>query len=108
MATAKKLTEADVNLAVLQVLAHSPNGRADVRSIVKAFPQYVKLEAVDKVRSDTRPGEELWEQQVRNLKSHDKTPGNIFAEGLAAHVSKGVWEITDAGRLHLKHAGLHP
>lgn len=108
MATAKKLTEADVNLAVLQVLAHSPNGRADVGSIVKAVPQYVNLEAVDRVPSGTRHGEELWEQQVRNLKSHDKTPGNIFAEGFAVHVSKGVWEITAAGRLHLQHLGLHP
>jgi hypothetical protein len=60
----------------------------------------------DRETSETRPPEEMWEQRVRNLKSHDKTPGNVIAEGFVEQVEKGLYRLTEAGRLHLKHQGL--
>jgi hypothetical protein len=75
-----------------------PNGEATVAQIKKELPDHIALSADDQVGSETRTNEELWEQQVRNLKSHDKTDGNIFHDGLAEVVSRGVWRITRAGR----------
>jgi hypothetical protein len=100
-----RITEAEIGLAVLQILAEAPDGTADVESIKADIPDYVTLSPQDKAASPTRPGEELWEQQVRNLASHKEALSNIFAEGFAQIVSKGVWAITEVGRLHLRHRG---
>jgi hypothetical protein len=65
----------------------------------------LKLSTGDQEQSVTRPNEEMWEQQVRNLVSHRGTEGNIIAEGLATY-TRGSIIITEAGLLHLKHKGL--
>jgi len=91
---------------VLRILAAQPNGAATVRVIKRELPNLVKLSADDQAGSITRLNEELWEQQVRNLRSHKNTPGNPFAEGFMELVVRGRWQITDAGRLHLKNKGL--
>ncbi len=70
------------------------------------FPDHVKLTTDDQEPSDARKGEEMWEQQVRNLKSHDTTPGNILHEGFADRPKKGTYRITQAGLSHLRHKGL--
>ncbi len=93
-------------LAVMQVLATQPNGEATVRTLIRHVPDYVNLTADDQQQSDLRPNEEMWEQRVRNLKSHDKTPGNVIAEGFVEHVGRGRYRLTEAGWLHLKHEGL--
>ena len=93
--------EPELGEAVLRIMATEPNGRATVRKIKREVPNYVRLVGNDQADSLTRSGEELWEQRVRNLKSHDKTPGNIFHDGYATHVARGVWAITDAGRIHI-------
>jgi hypothetical protein len=100
-----RLTETEIGLAVLQIMASSAGGKASVRTIVKEIPNYLKLTEDDHAASETRTNEEIWEQQVRNLVSHKTTPGNMFAEGHAIQASKGVWQITDAGKLYLKHKG---
>ena len=66
----------------------------------------MNLTAEDQEQSGTRPSEEIWEQRVRNLKSHDKTPGNVIAEGFVMHARRGTYRLTEAGELHLKHKGL--
>jgi Mrr N-terminal domain len=79
---------------------------ASVRELVRHVPEYVNLTPEDREPSDTRPPEEMWEQRVRNLKSHDKTPGNVIGEGFVEQVGRGLYRLTEAGRLHLKHKGL--
>ena len=101
-----RVSEAGLGLAVLQILAATSDGTASVEKLKKELPKYVKLSGADQTPSETRLNEEIWEQQVRNLKSHDKVPGNVFAEGFVEPVSKGIWRITDAGKLHIKHKGL--
>lgn len=101
-----KTPEAQIGLAVMQVLAAEPNGEATVKKLVKRVPEFVKLTDEDRQASETRIHEEVWEQRVRNLKSHDKTPGNVIAEGYVAHVGRGRYRLTDAGWLHLKNKGL--
>src|SRR3546814_18053268 len=86
----------------MQVLATQLGGEATVRTLIKHVPAYVQLTADDQKQSETRPSEELWEQRVRNIKSHDKSPGNVIAEGFVRHVGKGRYRLSEAGWLHLK------
>ena len=85
----------------MQVLASQPDGEATVRTLIRHIPDYVNLTADDQQQSDTRPNEEMWEQRVRNLKSHDNTPGNVIAEGFVEHVGRGRYRLTEAGRRRL-------
>ena len=99
-------SEAEISLAVLQILATSPDGVASIQELVKQVPSYVELTTRDREPSETRPTEELWEQRVRNIKSHYQTPGNLLCEGLAFDAGKALIGITDKGRQHLKRKGL--
>jgi hypothetical protein len=101
-----KTPEPEFGLAVMQTLASEGGGEATVRTLIKRVPEFLKLTPDDQVQSDTRPHEEVWEQRVRNLKSHDKTPGNVIAEGYVAHVGRGRYRLTEGGWLRLKQKGL--
>jgi hypothetical protein len=90
-------TEPYLGWAVMQVLSTQPSGEATVRALVKGVPHYVKLTPSDVARSNSRPREATWEQRVRNLKSHHKAKGNIFAEGYVAYVGRGRYRLTPAG-----------
>ena len=90
----------------MQVLASQPKGEGTVKTLVKHVPEYVALTDEDRLPSEKRPNEEMWEQRVRNLKSHDKTPGNVIAEGFVEPIGKGKYCLTEAGWLHLKHKNL--
>ena len=99
-----RITEDEVALAVLQILASRPSGRASVRILRSSLPNYLTLSAEDRIDSDTRTNEEIWEQQVRNLKSHKKTEGNIFQQGYVVSVGRGVWQVTEAGKRRIAKA----
>jgi hypothetical protein len=86
-AMAKK-SEGKLGLAVMQVLAECPGYEATVRTL-KNVPNHIKLTADDQLESVTRPNEEMWEQRVRNLKSHSGTPGNVLAEGFVLYLGRG-------------------
>jgi hypothetical protein len=101
-----KTTERALGQAVMRVLAERPSGEATVRILIRRVPAFVRLTAQDRERSDTRPLEEMWEQRVRNLKSHDTTAGNVIGEGFVEHIGRGHYRLTAAGRLHLEHHGL--
>jgi hypothetical protein len=99
-----RVTERRVGIAVLNILAGQPNGEATVDTLKAELPKHITLSVDDQVGSTTRTNEELWEQQVRNLKSHDPTPGNIFHEGYVIAVARGVWRITPTGQSHITKA----
>ena len=99
-------SEPVLGLAVMQALATAPDGESEVQTIIKAVPAYLNLTAEDREISVTRPPEEMWEQRVRNLKSHDTRSGNVIAEGFVEHTGRGRYKLTAAGRLHLEHKGL--
>jgi hypothetical protein len=101
-----RVTEQDVGLAMMQALMAMPNKQATVRAIKKALPKHLSLSADDQAPSVTRKGESMWEQQVRNQKSHDKVPGNVIFEGFVDRPMKGVYRLTPAGQLHLQHKKL--
>lgn len=43
----------------------------------------------------------MWEQQMRNIKSHDKEDDNFIFKGLLIHVPRVGYKITDLGRRFL-------
>jgi hypothetical protein len=98
-----RITEAEVGFAILKILGKCPEGAVSVEKLKRELPKYLKLSDADQTPLDIRAAEEIWEQQVRKLKSHDTTAGNVFAEGFVVAVSKGIWKITDAGTLQLDH-----
>jgi len=99
-------SEQELGLAVMQVLGSQPNYLATVRVLIRYVPDYITLTEEDHQPSNKRHGEEMWEQRVRNLKSHDKSEGNVIRKGFVKHVDEGTYQLTDAGVLHLKSMGI--
>ena len=96
-----KTTEQALGRAVMMVLAGEPNNEATVRILIKKVPDHIALTAEDHEQTGSRQHEEAWEQRVTNLKSHDKTPGNVIGEGFVDHVGRGRYKLTAAGLNHL-------
>lgn len=92
-------SESEIAIAVLKVLVDRPGGEATFEILKAEVPRHVNLTSDDRVKSKTRPAEELWEQRLRNITSHQKSPGNIIHDGYAETIHGGL-RITAVGRLH--------
>ena len=80
MPNLKRTTESELYPAVISYLTDA-GGEATISSIRRAIPRYVSLSPADRQPSPTRPGEELWEQLVRNIVCHRFCEGNPIKEG---------------------------
>jgi len=80
--------ENDIARGVVQI-ASANRGLCTFKRAYKEIPNYVRLSASNTGPSVTRPGEPMWHQLVRNIKSHDKVPGNFIHDGHLVHV-RGV------------------
>ncbi len=96
-----RTTEAELSAVVLEILYMRPNGRASVQQLIAEIPGRLVLTPEDQLQSDTRPNEQVWEQRVRNIRSHHTNAGNFIAEGLLVAVDGG-YEITPMGRLRVE------
>ncbi|MBP0111072.1 hypothetical protein [Bradyrhizobium vignae] len=85
-----RVTEAEVAEAVIKVLTDRATGRATIKELIEEIPNYLTLSAEDLAPSPTRPGEALWEQQVRNITSHKASPGNAIYEGKLVSIPGGL------------------
>jgi hypothetical protein len=106
----ERIEEAEINKVAVCVMADHATGKMKVGEIRAELPNYARLSSKDHTDSETRNREHLWEQQVRNLKSHDKNTGNIFCEGYVEWVRRGVRQLTESGRLratHLRGSGFY-
>ena len=56
-------------------------GKATIGQIRRNLPSYITLTDADRLPSTTRPGEEMWEQQVRNIVCHRDVIGNAVNAG---------------------------
>ncbi|MDP2354490.1 MAG: hypothetical protein Q8M31_00285 [Beijerinckiaceae bacterium] len=101
MPSSSRISEIEISRAVMMILADEPGGEATMGRLKELIPSYVTLSEADCVQSTTRPNEELWEQQVRNITSHWQTEGNIINDGYVERVEGGL-RITDAGRHHIQ------
>jgi Mrr N-terminal domain len=91
-------TEAEISEAVLRILAPTASGDATLGFLKKRIPNEINLTDDDLAQSQTRPNEPMWEQRLRNIKSHHKEDGNYIAQGFLTAPSKGRLRITDTGR----------
>jgi tyrosyl-tRNA synthetase len=96
-----RVSERQVADAACKVLATQPNRAATIKTLVNEIPKYLNLSPADRARSTTRPNEAVWEQQIRNIRSHHKSPSNFIYQGLLEGTEGGL-RLTDAGLLRLK------
>lgn len=80
MTNPDRISEEEVATATERYLRDA-GGSATIGQIRRALPHYIDLGANDRRPSPTRPGEELWEQQVRNLVCHRDIDGNPVKSG---------------------------
>lgn len=100
MSNGGRISESDLLLPTLNVLAAQSDGRLSTARLIDALievfdPQGEDAETLEG-RQDTK-----FSQIVRNMVSHRTTPGNIIAEGLVIYSPDGGLEITAAGRSRL-------
>lgn len=96
-----RATEDDIALAIMKIAAASSSGVATFKKAYSEIPKLVKLTAADNALSDKRPGERMWQQLVRNIKSHHESPNNFINIGLLQHIPRVGYKITSAGHAHL-------
>lgn len=96
-----RTTEYDIGQAVLKYLANIKDGVATIREIKIHLETSFPFTPSDRERSLTRPQEERWHQQVRNLMSHRRTCGNAICDGLLM-CSPGRLQITVLGREYIE------
>ncbi len=75
-----RITEAEMASTVREILKARPNSTATFAELRDLVPQHVRLSRADRTKSPTRPGEELWQQIIRNLVSH-KHEGFVSVRG---------------------------
>ena len=93
-----KDAEERISKGVLAIAASNPNGLASFRRCRAEIPNHVKLTAADLAPSTTRPGEPMWHQIVRNIKSHNGEDNNYITLGYLEHVKRTGYRITVKGR----------
>jgi hypothetical protein len=94
--------ERDIAFGVMSIAGGQQSGICTFRRAFAEIPQHVGLSARNLAASATRPGEPMWHQLVRNIKSHDAASGNFIADGYLEHVPRVGYRITPAGRALLQ------
>ena len=92
-----RTSEYEMSVATLRYLSHQPYHEASQEEIRAAMPHYINLTDGDTEDSPSRPGEQRWEQIVRNIQSHKGSPNNFIKLGLLDHVAGGGLRATEKG-----------
>lgn len=75
-------------------IANANGGLCTFKRAYREIPNYVRLTAANTAPSVTRPGEPMWFQLVRNIRSHYQTPGNFIHDGHLTHVQGVGYRVT--------------
>lgn len=67
----QRISEAEMATAVESILKKRPKNSATFAELRELVPKHVHLSRADCAESPSRPGEQLWEQIIRNLASHE-------------------------------------
>jgi hypothetical protein len=97
-----EITEEEVALLVVEIAAEQADGIASYNRLRREIPKRYSLSAADLHQSITRPNEAMWEQKMRNIKSHFEVVGNFIYEGYLEHVPRVGYRVTTSGRNLLK------
>lgn len=79
--------ETDIARGVVRI-AQANGGLCTFKRAYREIPNYVRLSAANNAPSVTRPGEPMWHQLVRNIRSHHNSPGNFIHDGHLVHVPR--------------------
>ena len=85
-----QVSENEIVEVVIDILNNMPHGKATIKQLIKEIPARVTLSAEDLEQSPTRPNESVWEQRVRNITSHKKSPSNAIYQGRLVHIRGGL------------------
>ncbi|MDX5366168.1 MAG: hypothetical protein LPK88_06975 [Alphaproteobacteria bacterium] len=94
-------TEDDIALGVMKIAAAQPSKICTFKRAYAEIPSVVKLSGNNLSPSKKRPGEKMWEQLVRNIKSHEKSPDNFIKRGLLEHIPRVGYRLTPKGAKHI-------
>ncbi|MFT8656828.1 MAG: hypothetical protein ABF785_09040 [Acetobacter papayae] len=86
-------TEEDIAQATIRYLNTLPNKEDFVRNIIYHLPKFHTLTPDDRQPSTTRLGEEMWEQQVRNIICHRGEDGNAITDGRLEYPNRATLRI---------------
>lgn len=83
-----RINEAEMADVVEKILKRRPDKSATYEELREIVPKHVKLSRADCAELPSRPGEQMWVQQVRNLVAHkregfERVPGGVCLEGHA-------------------------
>jgi hypothetical protein len=95
-----RLTQQQLGLAVLHILAAQPDGEASLETLRAELPKHLSLSAEDREGNATKD-DDIWKQQLSRLKASDATPGNIFRDYHVITATSGGWRITPNGLRHI-------
>ena len=101
-----RVTESEVALAVMRIAADRPNHLCTFNRARNEVPNYLNLSEADLAPSETRAGEPMWHQIIRNIQSHHGAEGNFINDGLLTHVPRQGYRVTQAGLNRLQQLGL--
>ena len=80
MTNSQRTTESEFYNAIRTVLIDA-GGSATISYVRRRIPSYVSLTSADCTPSSTREGEQLWEQQIRNIVCHRDCEENPIKVG---------------------------
>lgn len=99
-----RLSEKEAKILVLKIAARSKDHSATMSDIQKQIPTLYPLTSADKRPSPSRKNEQVWQQIVRNVISHNKNSQSLFMLGWAIRHQSGI-KITPNGFTYLKSIG---
>lgn len=100
-----RVSEEEVSVAVARIAKSRKDGVCSHRRARAEVPNYLALSAGDRAPSQTRKGEQLWHQLVRNIKCHHDVDGNFIQMGILESVPRVGYRITPAGMKFLARKG---
>ncbi|MBB4211053.1 hypothetical protein [Rhodothalassium salexigens] len=96
------VSEREITIGVMRLAAQKPDNFASFTVLYQKLPEIVRLDQEDWEGSDTRNGEPMWYQIVRNIKCHYESEGNAIHLGWLESVPSQGYKLTAKGREYLK------
>lgn len=100
-----RVSEEEISIAVARIAKSRKDGVCSHRRARAEVPNLVALGAGDRAPSQTRKGEEMWHQLVRNIQCHHAVDGNFIQIGILESVPRVGYRITPVGLRFLAKKG---
>ena len=78
----KRIREGQMAEVVKRILKTRPQYKATFAQLRELVPQHISLSRGDRAKSQTRPGEQKWEQIIRNIIAHKREGFASIPDGI--------------------------